>query len=140
MGCYVNGVLHVYDSRKQTTLFASGVAFSLGDDIQQTYANISGNSNYKGVPEGDINIFVYSDTFQKDLTYQFLLGPTWITYYSFEKAYPNQMFYVNSNDPFNLVKFTRIDEQVAAGTFQFRGYNDGGDSVVVTQGRFDIAR
>lgn len=133
MGCIVNGVLHVYDG-KPTML--------VGDGVEFYWHPSSGNATIFAIAKkddspGDVTISVYADTLQADFIYQTLSG----TNYHFNDLNTVTATYeVIDNDPFNYVVLSRIDDHVAAGTFQFRVYKPNGDSMIVRHGRFDIAR
>ena len=132
MGCYVNGSLRVY-SGQPTALTGGGVYFSYSGDPFY-YASIGGGST--GSQEGNVHLYLYSSELKQDSVYRNLKGAQQVTNFIFDMTEYN----VKSNDPFNYVAFSRIDNSVAAGMFQFRGYASNGDSVKVTLGQFDIAR
>jgi hypothetical protein len=55
------------------------------------------------------------------------------------KPHASQNYYTTHQS--GWVQFSRLDTAVAAGTFEFTAYRTSeNDSVVITEGRFDIGR
>ena len=136
MGCYVNSVLHSY---RGEYLYASpdGVRF-IDYTANYQHCYIRGSGPLGDEANGDIYINAYMPNLLPYTFYPDLYGASGAT--SLQRELPTVQYLVKPNDPFNFVFFTRIDNSVAAGQFQFRAYSADGDSVYITHGRFDIAR
>lgn len=133
LACRVNGQIHVY-SGKASINNDNGVDYSIWED----YILIHGdNFRYND----DIRIRVTgNDSLKPGIKYVFSSETQHRALYT---KYEISQFEYEAQSGSGWILFSRLDKDVAAGTFAFTAYlngQQGSDSVTITGGRFDISR
>jgi hypothetical protein len=137
LACKVNGVVHKYTV--EDALGRNGVGYSRYIDGLTIGA---AEADYKD--DLGITVFLSPDSVRREVTYE-LGGETSIGighYIIFQTGGGPVLEYTTTVGS-GWVRFSRVDTAVAAGTFALTAYIDGQqgkDSVVFTEGVFDIAR
>lgn len=136
LACKVNGQL--YHSRGLNSWTSrTGVSYS-----RFTNRVVVGGDD-DGV-NGDLGIYLYQEPSSLLANQDYILGTEGngneAKYFRFKQG--GQTFEYTTSSVSGWVRFSRIDTTVAAGTFAFTAYRNGqkdADSVVITDGRFDIS-
>jgi hypothetical protein len=129
LACKFNGQVQIY-SGIPNTFNVNGVKFSYSTnhiELRATNADVD-NSLYITLhfpPQlvGNNDYILGSEA-----------SPHYVEAYCGRSALP---YFTKANS--GQIRFIRIDKEVAAGTFSFTAYR-GNDSLVITDGRFDIGR
>lgn len=127
MGCKVNGNVQIY-SGKRTFGNDNGVDYNPSSSKVVIFAD---NINYHDEIKITINI-PYSSLII-DTPYYFTSETT----NNYAQYFPSSANFITDNNS-GWIRFARLDTEVAAGTFEFTAYHNG-DSVKITEGRFDIS-
>lgn len=125
LGCKVNGQVHLY-SGIRTLSNDNGVDYFNGNTEISVDADNSSYNDYMRI------LFYHLNNLSVGTTYYFTNDS--ISYATYLIGNGSQSYTTGSG----YVKFTRLDNMVAAGIFEYTAYSITGDSVKVTEGRFDV--
>ena len=137
LACKVNGVVHRYTV--EDALGRNGVGYRRFVDQIEVGAS---EADYKDAI--GITVALPPDSVLPSLVYQLSqeTGKSFSEYYKYQAGGGPTLTYFTTAGS-GWIKFSRVDTLVGSGTFAFTAYIDGQqgkDSVVITEGVFDIAR
>lgn len=137
--CKVNGTPHLYKV-KPTTFKDNGVhayqlKFADSSVVIEIFAN---DSKYGDGLDMYINVTGESTKTPSTNTNYKISDNHPHRYSDYYKSDGSDSYKVDSNSSY--ITFTRFDNTVAAGTFEYHGFNKNNDTVHITDGFFDIVR
>jgi hypothetical protein len=135
LACKVNGVRHIYKGLS-TYMNPNGVAYlGFSNEVYLTGTE-SGNNDHLAM-----YVKIPFNTGVTNYDYYFG-GESNQSYADYNPKKPGGTLEYRTASGSGWVRFSRIDTAVASGTFAFTAYRNaqkGTDSVMITDGRFDIA-
>lgn len=133
LACRVNG-----------RLFNSKTKASFGGTVKPSFAIgargfvLIEGSDYENAPQSGIVMASNYKDGQKEFNLDYYWPPFETTFYEWAGA--SEVLYRKIDSEPHHLKLLHLDDKIAVGTFAFTAVSENGDTVRITDGRFDIAR
>ena len=134
VACRVNGNIQIYTG-PQTYLDEDGVSFGMYSDMGDLYVSINASGSQKY--DDDIYLDVYDTSISINTDSRFSSTEIDKVQGEYIKQIDGLSTIYRSKEGGGVIRFTRYDNEVVAGTFSFAAYK-ADEKVNVTEGFFDI--
>jgi hypothetical protein len=131
MGCYVNGEMFIADYYHTGWGTGYSIEATLSPENELSIYSLDLDMNKSEI---ELNV-IYKDSLGTYKLEDPIIGNT--TSFVDFSFFGGKQFWVDKNNPGKLT-ITRITDEFVSGTFKFTGVSQEGDTVRITDGRFDV--
>ncbi|MFT5157333.1 MAG: hypothetical protein ACI83I_001894 [Bacteroidia bacterium] len=131
LGCYVNGKMFIADYYHTGWGTGYSIEATLSPENELSIYSVDLDMNKSEI---ELNV-IYKDSLGTYKLEDPIIGNT--TSFVDFSFFGGKQFWVDKNNPGKLT-ITRITDEFVSGTFKFTGVSQEGDTVRITDGRFDV--